>query len=588
MEDCVEAAAPSACALLSLSILLQQLTERCNYELGEILQRAATEESLSELYMRVRRIEQAINKDHAAVVRQLRVATSVFAQSRYAMGEQLSNRLTLPVICPMATGGACAGACASVCASVTETQQVEDFVSNLMHLCEWSIAATETLDDIESKLAAIMRGLDSSSCSLDSPIVLDSSICVLDSSSCVLDIMSARPAGQYHAALACGDPQPTTPTPTAPTPTDATAPKATNHLYSLSGDILTSIFGFLSIADLACEMRSVCRQFIPATLVAIRASWAVMAREPRPLDYVIERFGKQWVGTGPLGRIFIASLRVSMLGMLGMPGRIPLLYQHRKVAPFITPAILERLNGGTFQLADPDRPHIIRDGSLALCIYRATCVKPGLALSYKVNWGLQDFPHLRRIAQCRLEPSDAYVVSWNHAGSLYVTVYQLADGISELKTALCATGRQWVRLYPGLRDDQLPALGRFECTFTLCRMVASVYCGIDLRAEKNLYSKIVAPRELTTDVVQLGQCDTGAFVRAMRVSTQVQYDYDRKAAETTRELSAKPYEKLLGEELATMFTECDFTSPSASYSTPAAEAVGPPLDVDRLTRALVG
>jgi hypothetical protein len=531
--------------------------------------------------MRVRRIERAINDAHAAVERQLRGATSVFA--RYAMGEQLSNRLTLPAIYPMAGSGACADACAGASASVTETQLVEDFVSNLMHLCEWSIAATETLDDIESELAAIMQGLDSSSCLLDSSIcVLDSPICEPDTPSCELDSSS------------CGDPQPTAPTPTAP-----------NHLCSLPGDILISIFGHLSIADLACEMRSVCRQFIPATLVAIRASWTDMAREPRPLDYVIERFGKQWVGTGPLGRIFIASLRVSMLGM---PGRIPLLYQHRKVAPFITPAILERLNGGTFQLADPDRPHLIRDGSLALCIYRATCVKPGLALSYKVNWGLQDFSHLCRIAQCRLEPSDAYVVSWNHAGSLYVTVYQLADGLSELKTALCATGRQWVRLYPGLRDDQLPALGRFECTFTLCRMVASVYCRIDLRAEKNLYSKLLAPRELTTDVVQLGQCDTGAFVRALRESTQVQHyaaidcgitvngdaevggdaTVDCKAAETTCELSSEPFEELLSEDLANIFTECNFTSPPASYRTPAAEVEGPPLDVDRLTRALVG
>ena len=164
-------------------------------------------------------------------------------------------------------------------------------------------------------------------------------------------------------------------------------------------------------------------------------------------------------------------------------------------------------------------------------------------------------------------------------------MHQIADGIAELKTAIAATGHRWVRLYPGLIDGALPAMGRFECMYTLSRMVAAFCCGHTLRAEQNPYARITHTRPPSTDVVQLGQCDTGQVMAALRTTAHWMRDsaMAEGAAETLAETYAGEFAK---EALASEFIECEFASPMATCSTPPADAAGDPLEVDAVRRAL--
>lgn len=363
-------------------------------------------------------------------------------------------------------------------------------------------------------------------------------------------------------------------------------------LQGLPDHVLKLVFSYLRFIDLASAQR-VCLQFNKTARSAAMSVWTAMAQEPRSLDYVQERLGKICPGadSNRFENLLNVALRISMwVGTDSQPvERISLLYTHKVGAPFITPAILlERRGSGTFQLAEPRRPHFIHDASLPLCLLRSACIKPCLALSYKVLPSSADFAWLQGIIQCALEPAAAYVVSWNDKGKHYITVYQIADGIAELKTAIAITDHSWVRLYPGCINGALPAMGRYECIFTLSRIIAAICCKCVLQAEKNPYAKIKFPQSDSTDTVtvtgklNLGQCrPTDQEMQQMK-----RWMCENDTAEGAGKSFAKTYAGKLAKALAMAFIECEFPSPSASCSTPPADAAGDPLEVDAVCRAL--
>ena len=363
-------------------------------------------------------------------------------------------------------------------------------------------------------------------------------------------------------------------------------------LQGLPDHVLKLVFSYLRFIDLASAQR-VCLQFNKTARSAAMSVWTAMAQEPRSLDYVQERLGKICPGadSNRFENLRNVALTISMWGgtCLQPVERISLLYTHKVGAPFITPAILlERRGPGTFQLAEPKRPPFIHDASLPLCLLRSACIKPCLALSYKVLPSSADFAWLQGVIQCALEPAAAYVVSWNDKGKHYITVYQIADGIAELKTAIAITDHSWVRLYPGCINGALPAMGRYECIFTLSRIIAAICCNCVLQAERSPYAKIKFPQsdstvtDTVTGELNLGQCrSTDQEMQQMK-----RWMCENDTAEGAGKSFAKTYAGKLAKALAMAFIECKFTSPSASYSTPKADAAGDPLDVVALCRAL--
>jgi len=528
--------APPPSSVLPHAIALSQLTKRAKIVFDGVLRLVGTDTSattVAALHERVRVAAGSIDSAHTATLHRLREEVVADRMPQFSPGVVHNTRLSL-------------------CYATPDTPPATP---------EEIAIATTALNDIEAEITRVLV------------------------------------VGVHTPTIECGGPHHID----VRAPTDCQRiPVHSSHVCGLPDTVLREVFRYLPLIDLACARR-VCRQFIATAHSASMSAWMVMAQEPRSLDYVRGCLGKReranplapirkrYPGPPPgeLDYLFDATLRISMMIGTGSQhvGRIPLLYTHTMRAPFVTPAILEGLGSGTFQLADPRRPHFIRDASLPLCLLRVTCAEPCLALSYKVLQSSADFAWLQRMAQCALEPAAAYVVSWNDKGKHYITVHQIADGLAELKTAIAITDHSWVRLYPGLIDGALPSMGRFECIFTLSRMVAAICCGCTLRAEQNPYARITNPLPQSTDVIQLGQCDTCQTVAAMRSTAH--WMCDNATAEGAGEPFAETYaDKLAEEALATAFIECEFTSPSASFITPPADAAGDPLEVDALYRAL--
>jgi len=362
---------------------------------------------------------------------------------------------------------------------------------------------------------------------------------------------------------------------------------AKHNMCAFSDAVLARVFSFLQLIDLV-RMRRVCRHFIEPARISITDIWCSMAQEPRTLDYVQERLGERarvrdhdWklppgAGPGRLGNIFDATLPISMLAktVTQHVGRIILRHTYSMRAPFITPAKLEELKPGSFQLAEPGRPQSTIDLSLPLCLLRSTCAECCICLSYKVEPRSADFDWLQRMAQCVLdELAAAYVVSWNNEGTHYITLYQIADDIAELKTAIAITDHSWVRLYPGVISGALPAMGRFECIFTLSRMVAAICCKRDLRAEKHPYASMTDP-SIKTIEVKLGQVNlsTGMCADTLAKALGVAWSMDGCI---TPGMHAGDLAK---EALDTVFTGCTFEQPMDGHKSPVTE--GEPLDAD--------
>jgi len=299
-------------------------------------------------------------------------------------------------------------------------------------------------------------------------------------------------------------------------------------LITLPEDLIIKILQCLSPKELQCA--HVCRSISQLATEQLQIiNWAVMAQKPRSPNYMFERLGQKFTweagmaeaGHPVLVKLFDDTLKLSL--KINARVRIQLVFPHRRVwngmgAPFTTPDLLERLDPGTISLADLRRMQFIRDKTLALYFLRVAAAEAGTALAFKVKHASEDHSLLKEILKCRFDEADAYVVSWNHEGALYITVYQLAAGTAKLKTVLRTAGRNWTQLYPGPVASRLPTQGQFECMYALSRMVSSACCGIRVTAEFNPYFRAVQPdgNSMCT-IINLGQgperrdADTDAF-----------------------------------------------------------------------------
>ena len=293
--------------------------------------------------------------------------------------------------------------------------------------------------------------------------------------------------------------------------------------------LATEQLQIINWADMAREQRSLDYMFERfGQMCTWEAGMADMAREPRSLDYMRKRFGQMctWeadmaeAGHPVLLQLFDVTFYFSL--KYNTRERIQVVFPHQRVcngmdALFTTPDLLERLGPGTFSLADLRRLQIIKDKTLALYFLRVAAAEAGTALAFKVKHASDDHSLLKEILKCRFDEADAYVVSWNHEGALYITVYQLAAGMVKLKTVLHTADCKWTQLYPGPVASQLPTQGQFECMYALSRMVSSACCGIRVTAEFNPYFRAVQPDGNISTIINLGQgpeprdADTDAF-----------------------------------------------------------------------------
>ena len=398
-----------------------------------------------------------------------------------------------------------------------------------------------------------------------------------------------------------------------------------SHLLKLSDDTLRVIFSFLAFDDLA-RARPVCalidkiarsagaRLFgrlrtvarapdAPLTLAAI-STWIGTARRKSCTGDIC------WPGAHDRAMMVVQIIAIQY-GSGATDELIPLQVVHHGLHPYFNARMLRDVREGTFELSCPVRHRCIRDSGINPFLMRMCMQEPLASVGFKVPRASE--LQLRKVAlRPALSAALGYVIAWNDTENHPTVCVFQPDGngvqlmsVSKLIRPDQLTGstpaEAWVDLYPGVIEERWLGQGRAHSIYALASVVAMFSDGATLGQIQNVYSFMPGHVPYTSTILlgEPGSPLIETMRRTSRWATTGCYASEgcRSAEGCTVEVcTAEGHteeDPLPGVQIAVPLhvtlvgdIPCDFTTPSAGYSTPVGD--GEALDVEALIGKLSG